>query len=262
MTFAGNENIIKYMRPVRLLIIEIFLSCSREEPRIVPADRYLASLRSADELGSFNRLSEDGRSILPMFAAGDSLIFFQRLLVADANDTTGRGLEEMVKPYGLKISDGELYTISGDYEYPFPRESQKEAPQRPGESLVLALESPDGNSVAYESMVGNSTESHTVYLLRGDSITQLTYGSRPGFIGCFSNTGKYLCLIYGRINASLLIYDMEADTGYRVEKDSASFDYLPAFSTDDRMMVFIRSRKEFSIGPNFFGDIWILKFGE
>ena len=248
------------MRPICLAILAVILSCSSKRPESVLGDRFWESLYSADELGEAVRLTDDGRCILPMFAPGDSLIYFEMLLVSNADDTTGRTPEELVKPFGLRIGDGELYTLSANYNYPFLKKSEKEIADRPGEKMVLAVDSPDGKSVVYESMVGRSRDSHTIYLIRGDSTVQLSYGNQPCFIGGFSNTGKYLCLVYGTGSASLVLFDMEANRGYRVEHDSASFDYLPAFSSDDKMMVFIRSYKKYSTGENFFGDIWIFKF--
>ena len=248
------------MKPICLTILAVIISCSSEQRQSDPIDRFSESLLSAEELGEISRLTNDGRCILPMFAPGDSLIYFERLLVSSPDDTTGRTPEELVKQFGMRIADGELYTLSANYEYPFLSKSQEEITERPGETIVLAVDSPDGKSVVYETTVGNSPESHTVYLVKGDSTVQLSFGNKPCFIGRFSNTGKYLCLIYGTSSAFLVLIDMETNQGYRVANDSVSFDYLPAFSSDDKMMLFLRSDKEYSIGSNFFGDIWIFKF--
>ena len=208
-----------------------------------------------------SRLTDDGRCGNPVFAAGDSMIYFERLLVADASDTTGRTPEELVRPYGIRISDKELYTLSQGYQIP----ERIGAPtgglsERSGEKITLALQSPDGKAIAYETVIGNWRNSHTVYLSRGDSTFQLTYGDIPCFIERFSSTGRYLTVICGYEPSRIVLFDLEEDKAYMIHKDDNSLDYMTSFSSDDKMMIFIRSQKKYSIEYDFLGDIWLFRF--
>ncbi len=242
------------------MIFAIALSCSSEPPEEIRANRFLDSQSTADQLGEISRLTDDNRSVYPAFAPGDSIVYFHRLLVSEADDTTGRSPWELIKPFGIKIADKELYTLSSEYKYSMGTPLKGGLDDIPGEIVVKEVGSPDGEILAYETIIGNDLSSHTVYLTRGDSTIQLTFGSQPCFIDRFSNTGRYLNVICGRRSSALVIFDMNDNTGYKIPNDGNVFDYASFFSSDDKMMVFIRSDKQYSLGPSFFGDIWLLRF--
>ncbi|MEE9553718.1 MAG: hypothetical protein V3W18_05420 [candidate division Zixibacteria bacterium] len=248
------------MKAIILFASVFFLSCSSKPPEKIQTDRFIESQNTADLLGEIIRITDDSRSVYPVFASGDSIIYFNRLLVSNPDDTTGRSLGELIKPYGIKISDGELYTLSSEYEYIPGTPLNSVIDSIAGENIVRQVKSPDGGVLAYETNIGGAPTSHTVYLARGDSTVQLTYGGQPCFIDRFSNNGKYLVVICGLNSTSLVIFDMNTYVGYRIPNDNNSIDYSTSFSSDDRMMVFIRSDKQYSIGSSFLGDIWLFKF--
>ena len=191
------------------------------------------------------------------------MIFYKRLLVATAEDAEGRTEEELVKPYGINLINSELYTLSKDYPYIPPNSVDlSRAPQKYGENTIRALESPDGKTIAFETIISFDRDSHTIYLARGDSIAQLTYGGLPHFLERFSNTGSYLSAVCGRGPTWIVIFDLENQVGYRIERTENRIDYLTAFSSDDKMMAFIRSDKRYSYGLDFFGDIWLLRLND
>ena len=244
------------------MIFAIALSCSSEPPEEILANRFLDSQSTADRLGEISRLTDDNRSVYPTFAPGDSIVYFHRLLVSEADDTTGRSTWELIKPFGIKIADKELYTLSSEYKYSMGTPVKKKLDNIPGEIIVREIRSPDGLILAYETIIGNDPSSHTVYLTRGDLTIQLTFGNQPCFIDRFSNTGRYLNVICGRNSSTLVIFDMNTDIGYKIPNDGNVFDYASSFSSDDKMMVFIRSDRQYSLGPNFLGDIWLLRFND
>jgi hypothetical protein len=251
------------MRSVYISLVILVFGCSPEKKADIRYDRFSESLKPAAETGTINRLTQDGRSLYPVFAPGDSIVLYKRLLVTTAEDAEGRTDEELVKSYGINIVNNELYTLPGDYPYIEPDTVDlSRAPTKYGENTIRALESPDGKIIAFETVTGPDRDSHTIYLARGDSIMQLTYGDLPYFLERFSNTGKYLSAVCGRGPTWIIIFDLENNVGYRIERIEDRVDYLTAFSSDDKMMVFIRSDRRYSYGLDFFGDIWLLRFNK
>lgn len=221
----------------------------------------MESLRPATELGTLTRLTQDGRAVLPVFGSGDSIIFFEMLLVTDPETAAGRKTEDIVKPYGVDVANKELYTLSADYHHP-EEDSGKisDVPHGVGETVTKTLTSPDGKTIAYETITGSNKDSHTIYLVQGDSVVQMTYGDLPCFLDRFSNTGRYLSAVCGRNQTWIVIFDLESGRAYRIGRVEDRLDYMTAFSSDDKMMAFIRSQKKYSMGLDFFGDIWLLRF--
>ena len=249
------------MRSVIPPLILLFLCCSPEKQQEVHPNRFLESLRPASELGTLTRLTQDGRALLPEFGSGDSIVFFEMLLVTDPETAAGRKTEDIIKPYGVDVANKELYTLSADYRHPEEdTEEVSDVPHGVGETVTKTLRSPDGKTVAYETITGSNKDSHTLYLMQGDSVTQITYGDLPCFLDRFSNTGRYLSAVCGRGPTWIIIFDMRSGRGYRIERVEDRLDYMTAFSSDDKMMAFIRSEKKYSMGLEFFGDIWLLKF--
>lgn len=249
------------MRLVHLSLALLIFGCSPDKQADIRYDRFLESLKPATEIATISRLTQDGRSIYPVFAPGDSIVFYKRLLVTTAEDAEGRTEEELVKPFGINLINNELYTLSGDYPYiRADNIDPSRVPRLYGENTIRALESPDGKTIAFETVISFDRDSHTIYLARGDSITQLTYGDLPYFLERFSNTGRYLSAVCGRGPTWIVIFDLENQVAYRIERTESRIDYLTTFSSDDRMMAFIRSDNRYSYGLDFFGDIWLLRF--
>jgi hypothetical protein len=239
----------------------LILSCSPEKQTDISYNRFLESLRPATEIGTVSRLTQDGRSLYPVFSPGDSIVFYRRLLVTAAEDAEGRTAEELVKTYGINLINNELYTLAEDYShYQADNIDPSRLPHGYGENIVRALKSPDGETIAFETALRFNRDSHTIYLSRGDSTIQLTYGDLPCFLERFSNTGKYLAAVCGRGPTWIIIFDLENNLGYKIERIENRVDYLIAFSSNDKMMAFIRSEKKYSYGLDFFGDVWLLRF--
>lgn len=248
-----------YYLPLAFLIF----GCSPERQTEVRYDRFKESLRPSTEIGTVSRLTQDGRSLYPVFAPGDSIVFYKRLLVSNAEEAEGRTEEELVKPYGLNLINNELYTLSGDYPYPFAENiDSSRIPHVYGEKMIRAVESPDGETIAFETAISFDRDSHAIYLARGDSITQLTYGDLPCFLERFSSTGKYLSAVCGRGPTWIILFNLENHVAYKIERIENMMDYLTIFSSDDRMMAFIRSDNRYSYGLDFFGDVWLLRFND
>jgi hypothetical protein len=261
LTDCLQSHIIVKMRAVTTILIILLLSCSPEEQQQVHRNRFLESLRPASEIGVLTRLTQDGRALFPAFGPEDSIVFFKMLLVTDPETAAGRETEDIVKPYGVDVASKGLYTLSADYPYPERSSRQTSDIQHGvGENVVRALEAPDGKTIAYETTVGRNKDSHTIYLIKGDSVVQLTYGDLPCFLDRFSSTGRYLSAVCGRDPTWIIIFDLESGRVYIVDRVEDRLDYMTAFSSDDRMMAFIRSEKKYSMGLDFFGDIWLFRF--
>jgi len=219
------------------------------------------SLDSAEKLGSVTQLTLDGRSAYPVFAPGDSIIYFERLLVSDAKDTTGRSVEELIKPYGIHVSSKELYTLSDQYDYPDKDSAAVKKPfKRAGEGVFGSMITPDSQIVFYETFIEGDEATHIIYMQRGDSTIQLTYGGLPCYLDRMSHNGRYVTIICGLNPSRIAIYDIIEEKGYLLDAKSNLMEYMTMFSSDDKSIAFVRSEGKYSIGFDFFGDIYIFRF--
>ena len=218
------------------------------------------SFKDAALIGILKQLTSDERSIYPVFGPGDTIAFYQRLLLTDAQDTIAYRQKDLVKPYGIHTNNGELYTLSAPMEFPSNRKMElSEIPALYEDSSVYAISSPESSVYAFETLVGEN-QIHTIFLTMGDSLRQLSWGDTSCFLDRFSNSGRYLTAIYAQGPTWVLIFDLKFDKVYRIPNDSLAVDYLTSFSADDGEMLFIRSRKLYRWGHDFFGNIWEFKF--
>jgi hypothetical protein len=248
-------------KEVLLFIIPVLLACGSR--KLSDTDRFRSSAIDVTKVGRLQWLTDDDRSIYPVFGPGDTIVLFQRFLLPDMADTFAYFPDETVKPYGVNISSRQLYTLGRKIDFPSNRALKISGlPKRPGEETVWGVASPESGTFAFETIPkGNKT--HLIYLVRGDSVRQLSFGEIPCFIDRFSNTGRFLTAVYGTGPTWILIFDLEANLIFRVERplnDSASIDYMTSFSPDDSMMLFIRSDRKYSWERDYFGDIWLLSF--
>ncbi len=251
------------MKSFYLLAALLILGCSTGDENSPKKMDFLDSLRPSSEIGSLERLTDDGRGLYPIFAPGDSLVYFNRLLVTDAETAAGITEEDLVEPYGIDIADRELYTLSGDYRYPRQAQAQyNRVPKRYTEYVSMVIASPDSSVAAFETTVDTRFDWRAIYLIKGDSIIQLTFGDKPCFLDRFSNTGRYLTAVCGTGPTWIMIYDTYTATGYKIEKSDEPIDYMTSFSPDDKMMLFIRSKKEYSNDYDYFGDVWLFRFDD
>lgn len=243
------------------LILLSFLACGSDKQ----AERFNKSIIDTGQIGTLKRLTDDDRSIYPVFSPGDTIAYYQRLLVTDVVDTMYFYDQEVIKPYGINIGSGELYTLSSKAAFPSNRViAVSELPTAEGEETVWGVASPDSLTLAFESIPYKSKEmTHIIYLAQGNSIRRLTFGKTSCFIDRFSNTGRYLTAIMGNGPTSILIFDLVKNQIYKIDSpknDSAVVNYMTVFSRDDSMMLFVRSKMEYQWGKDYFGDIWLLKF--
>jgi hypothetical protein len=255
-----THNIIAAMKRVILLFLTIALACSNNKtPR--GGDKFAQTLRDATTIGALTQLTSDERSIYQTFGPGDTIVFFERLVVPDPEDTFAFYEQERVRPYGIHIENGQLYTLSKATE--FPSQGQLDPAKLPESSqhrIVYAVASPDSMMYAFEALEGLE-EIHTIFLAYEDTVKQLSSGKKSCYLDRFSNTGRYLTAIYGNGPTWILIFDLVDGGVYRVPHDSTYIDYLTSFSSEDDMMLFIRSLKKYRQGQDFYGDIWVLEFG-
>jgi hypothetical protein len=242
-----------------ILLMALIMSCQDDRGR-EGVGRSGLSFENATQIGELRQITTDDRSIYPIFGPGDTIIFYQRMLLADIQDTFAYRPSETIKPYGVHITTGELYTLSKAGEIPLAWEADPDSlPDDFGRQPVYAIVAPDSFTYAFETVEG-SNQVHTLYLVEGDSLRQITSGSVSCFLERFSNTGRYLTAVYGKIPTWVLIFDLVDGGVYRIPHDSIYVDYLTSFSPDDRMMLFIRSRNVYRHGRDFFGDIYLFTF--
>jgi hypothetical protein len=248
---------------VILIILPLLAACGSDRSK--ETIKFKDSARDIAKIGTLQKLTDDGRSIYPVFAPGDSIVYYQRLLLTDVADTFAYFPEQIIKPYGVNIRSGELYTLDGKLDYPSAGEIEVTGlPRRANESIVWAVRSPDSSMMAFETIpISGGELTHVIYLVRGDSIQRLTFGDVSCFIDRFSNTGRYLTAVYNTGPAWIIVYDLHENIWYRINRpdDEARIDdYLTTFSSDDSMMLFIRTTKEYTWNKDYFGDVWLLRF--
>jgi hypothetical protein len=255
------------MRKNIVIMVLLLAACGNKNDIESQGDKFRRSIISAETIATMTRITDDNRSIYQVFGPGDTIAFYQRLLLTDAEDTSMYYPEDLIKPYGKNLINNELYTLSNPAPFPpndtIPRGNW---PHRLGEETVYGVKSPDSSLFAYETVAltnkEGTKEAHRIYLVNGDSTRQLSFGDTSVFLDRFSNTGRYLTAVYGTMPTWLLIFDLKEDKVYRIGHDSTYVDYLTSFSPSDSMMMFIRSDSRYRLGRDFFGDIWLVKFNK
>lgn len=243
------------------MMIILFLGCGGEKTDNRKSDRFEKSLKPAEEIGELERLTQDGRCIYPMFAPGDSIVYFRRLLATDEQAAVGKEVKELVKPFGLNIYTKELFSLSSDYKYLHPDfMEQSKLPMIAGEPSTYGINSPDSEIFAFETMENNLKSKGKIYLSKNDEYRQLTFGNISCLLERFSNNGKYLSGLWGWDPSSILIFDLDTGDIHKIKREGDFLDFLTVFSSDDKMIVFLRSEKLFELDNIAFGDIWLFKF--
>ena len=247
------------------ILILLLAACGGKGGKKAAVNRFYQSMQDIGSIATLQQVTDDNRSIYQVFGPGDTIAFYQRLLLTDAEDTSMYFPEDMVKPYGKNLLNGDLYTLSD--AAPFPENDSifpTRLPSRIGEETVYGVQSPIAGILAYETatlpLKEGDKQTHRIYLVKGDTTKQLTYGDTSVFLDRFSKTGRYLTAVYGTTPTWLLIFDIQKNKLYRINHDSSYVDYLTCFSSDDSEMMFIRSNSKYRLGRDFFGDIWLVKF--
>lgn len=237
------------------------MGCGDEKTDNRKIDRFEKSLKPAAEIGKLERLTQDGRCIYPMFAPGDSIVYFRRLLATDEQAAVGKEVKDLVKPFGFNIYTKELFSLSSDYKYRHPDfMMQSKLPIISGEASTYGINSPDSGIFAFVTKENNVNRKGKIYLSKNDEYQQLTFGKISCYLERFSNSGKYLSGLLGWDPSSILIFDLDSGDAYKIRREGDFLDFLAAFSSDDKMFVFLRSERQFELDGTPFGDIWLLRF--
>jgi hypothetical protein len=249
------------MKKLLSILLILPFCCAEEELPVQRPDRFLNSLNPASEVSTLERLTQDGRCIFPIFAPGDTIVYFRRLLAGDNEAASGKEYEDLVKPFGINIKTKELLTLSEDYEYPALNYiDTSKYPDMGAESITLAINSPDSGVFAFETAQFGTSGKKRIYLYKDEKIKQLTFGDISCFLENFSKSGRYISALLGWDPSWIIIFDIDSEMKYKIERENDIIDYMTNFSSDDRMMVFIRSDGRYILDGAVFGDIWLLRF--
>ncbi len=247
-------------RAIPFLLILAFC-CAKDKAPTERPNRFLNSLKHASEISTVERLTQDGRCISPIFAPGDTIIYFRRLLAPDNEAASGKEIKDLIKPFGININTKELLTLSADYEYPAPSYADtSDLPKIGGESVTVAINSPDSGVIVFETDEDGPSQKRKIYIYDNEQLSQLTYGDISCYLEQFSNSGRYISGLLDWNPSWIIIFDLESGENYIIERETDLIDYMTSFSSDDRMMVFIRSEAQYTIDGSVFGDIWLFRF--
>lgn len=253
------------MKKIALIsgVILILFGCGGEKTPNRKYDRFENSIKPASELGSVERLTQDDRCIYPMFAPGDTIIYFRRLLAENSEAASGKEYEDLIKPFGININTKELLTLSRDYNYPAPNFIElSELPKIAGETVTHGLISNDSSIIIMEAIRPGISNIGRLYTIKDSILSQLTFGDHSCYLEEISNGGKYITALLDWDPSHILIINLDTDDKYEIAPENQLLDYMTKFSSDDKMIVFVRSDKRFVLNDTVFGDIWLFRFNE
>lgn len=251
------------MKKIALISTAILLlfGCGGEKTSNRKYDRFENSIKPASELGSVERLTQDDRCIYPMFAPGDTIIYFRRLLAGNSEAASGKEYQDLIKPFGININTGELLTLSQDYYYPAPNFAKlKDLPSIADETVTHGLISKDSSIIVMEAVRPGFSGLSRLYTFRDSILSQLTFGNHSCFLEELSNDGEYITVLLDLNPSHLLIINLKSGDKYEIAPENQLLDYMSKFSSNDKMIVFIRSDKRFVLNDTVFGDIWLFRF--
>jgi hypothetical protein len=244
-------------------MIILSVACGKENADIRKFDRFENSIRPASEVGSLERLTQDGRCIYPMFAPGDTIVYFRRLLAENSEAASGKEYKDLIKPFGINIRTGELLILSTDYFYPAPNYLEKSKwPYISGETISYGITSKDSGLMVIETIRQELSGISRLYTIKDSMLSQLTFGDHSYFLEELSKDGKYLTALMDWDPSSILIINLISGEKYRIEPESGLTDYMTNFSSDDKMIIFVRSYKRYNLDGTVFGDLWLFRFNE
>jgi hypothetical protein len=251
------------MKKIFPLVLILILGCGEDDPPGQKVDRFLKSLNPASDVSTLERLTQDGRCIFPVFAPGDTIIYFRRLLAADNEAASGIDYKDLIRPFGINLNTRELLTLSADYSYPpLNYADTTEFPVISGEPVSLGIKSPDSGTFVFETTEKGPLGKSKIYLRQNNILSQLTYGDVSCHLENFSSSGRYISALLGWDPSWILLFDLDDEKNYKIERQNDLIDYMTSFSSDDRMMIFIRSDGRYVLDGASFGDIWLLTFNQ
>ena len=251
------------MKKIIPILLALSFCCAEDKQPAERPNRFLNSLKHASEISTVERLTQDGRCIYPTFAPGDTIIYFRRLLAPDNEAASGKEIKDLIKPFGININTKELLELSVDYEYPALNYADTtKLPQVGGEIVTMGINSPDSGIFVFETEEKGPSQKRKIYIVNNDQISQLTYGDISCYLERFSNSGRYISVLLDWDPSWIVIFDLESGNNHIIERKEDLIDYMTGFSSDDKMMVFIRSDGRYNIDGSVFGDIWLLRFNQ
>jgi len=246
-----------------LTVLLLTLSCADEKKTYVQSNRFWDSLIDATEIGELEQITDDGRFLLPYFAPGDSILIANRLLATDAETASRLTKDQISGIMGININTKDIFKLSKYPNYPTNNLYQDSLSSVPlYEYFTYAIQSNDSSVIAFETIIDVNTNQRAVYISKEDSVYQLSYGDLSCSLDRFSNTGRYLTALIGNNKTWVIIFDLQSGKAYKIPNDEERPDSMIAFSSDDKMIAFVRSEGLVSNENNYYGDIWIFKFKE
>ena len=249
------------MKNFFLLILLLIASCGDNSQPVEKPNRFKESLHKASEILTLERLTQDGRCIHPNFAPGDTIIYFRRLLAPNEEAASGVEYKDLIKPFGMNINSGELLTLSTEFTYPLQNYAERIDLPAPSEEVVTqGIYSPDSTYIIFETTEKNVQQNRKIYIEKDDQISQLTFGDISCYLEKVSNSGHYISALFNWDPSWIIIIDLQSGKNYIINRDNDMIDYMSCFSSDDKMMVFIRSDGTIDMDGTVFGDIWLARF--
>jgi len=222
------------------------------------------SFQDISAVGELLRLTDLKKDMDPFFNQSGDRIYFTRLLIPTPADTEEVFPDAREKFFSLDFSTKQLFILEGVPQ----RESTKVLLQ---DSLpVMIADKPifgfrAGDSIYFCAINRSNPRISNIYLITGDSLTQLTFGGKPSYLQAVSPDGHFIAFAYGESLQDLVLMDARTLCFYRIPKgeaESSRYDFAPSFSPDGKFMAFLRSGDLYQKGEVPFGDIWLVTFKE
>jgi hypothetical protein len=171
-------------------------------------------------------------------------------------------MSELIRTQAIDVRSRELFEIAGEFEYDRPEISDTgNLNPKQGEVINFAIKSPESGVLAYEAYPSGNINRSLIYLLKNDTLSQLSGGPEPIYLDRFSKTGRFVTANYGDSLTRIIVYDLfDFNRPYIISGFGFFVDYMTAFSSGDSMMTFIRSEQKYSLGNEPFGDIYLVRF--
>lgn len=251
-----------------LALIIITMACSSQEQKSEPKehpelpDRMAMTFRDITEIAKIKQLTDQKSDMSQFFSRDGNRIYFTRLLSPSSDDTLDM----------MQYAQDEYFSIDYKNDKMFFHESLPEKPKSdmiseiPFPSIITEwpLTSYKKSKAIYFCTQNKSYKKHlNIYKLMGDSLIQISYGSKPAFLQAVSDNEHYLAFLYGENLSRLIIMDLHSGQFYETLKggnESNQFAFEVSFSPDSKYLIFLRSGDLYKRGVIPYGDIWLVEF--
>jgi Tol biopolymer transport system component len=258
---------MKRILNVSLLItisVATFIVCNQqtEKTSIDHDDRFADKFIDITEIADVRRLTELKRDFAPFFSPSGKRIYFSRLIINSSADVDSDLVNNIENYFSIDYKTNQLYILQEIPAYP------RITPLPPDSLPSLLTESPGfgvrtKDAIYFSMHDNNNPYSRNVYKAVGDSIAQITYGSKASYLQVISPDGRYIVFLYDQNHSSIVVYDSLTGNYYIVPKsntESSRYDLMPMFSPDSKYLVFLRSGDLYNTAYIPFGDIWLVEF--